>query len=82
MDPRLPDWQKILAKPQHIKIDHPLDRHAPKISICLGATSTTAIFLFAETPWWVPIFIGAVIAVMVNRILRPRTRGFQIEDEI
>ena len=82
MSPRLPDWQKFLAKPRDIKIDHPLYRHAPKISLCLGATSTIAIFLFAETPWWLPIFIGAVIAVMINRILRPRTRGFQIEDEI
>ena len=82
MDPRLPDWQKILAKPQDIKVDHPLYRHAPKISICLGVASTTAIFLFAETIWWVPIFLGAVIAVMVNRILRPRARGFHIEDEI
>lgn len=82
MDPRLPDWQKILAKPQDIKINHPLYRHAAKISICLGATAATAIFLFAESPWWVPIFLGTVIAVVVNRILRPRTKGVQIEDEI
>jgi len=40
------------------------------------------MFIFTDTPWWVPLFLGMVAAVMINRILRPRTRGFQIEDEI
>ena len=76
--------EKHKKKPKN-KHDVPKDKiaHTPKLVLRGGFPSSwTAIFLFAETPWWVPIFIGAVVAVMVNRILRPRTRGFQIEDEI
>jgi hypothetical protein len=81
-DPRQQDWQKVIEKPQSLEIDHPLYHHAPKISIALGTLAALTIFVFANAPWWVGPFLGLVLAVMINRILRPRTRGIQIEDEI
>jgi len=81
-DPRQADWQKSLERPQAVEIDHPLYRAAPKVAIAVGIACAAAMFIFTDTPWWVPLFLGMVAAVMINRILRPRTRGFQIEDEI
>ena len=81
-DERSGDWQAALEKPQQFEIDHPVYRNAPKIAIAIGTACGIAMAIFSDTPWWMPIFIGVVATVMINRILRPRTRGYQIEDEI
>ena len=77
-----PRQQKVLERPMQIPIDHALYRNAPKISIIAGVVCAASIYIFGDTPEWMPPFLGVVIAVVINRILRPKTRGFNIEDEI
>lgn len=77
-----PRWQKVLERPTEIPINHSLYRNAPKISIVAGIVCTASIYMFGDTPWWMPPFLGLVITVVINRIMRPTTRGLNVEDEI
>lgn len=76
------DWQQQGNVPEKIEIDHPLFKKAPHVSIALGGMAAVAVLFGSETPWWMPLMIGGIVAGIVFRILRPRMRHPSIEDEI
>lgn len=81
--PESTEWENPAEDLTNIKIDHPLFRHAPKISIATGILVAIAIFFFRdEAPWWMPVFAGGIVAAIMLRLLRPRLRHPSIEDEI
>ena len=81
--PENSEWTAPGEKIEEIKVNHPIFRQAPKISIGLGIITAALIFIFRESaPWWMPVFAGCVVTAIVYRFLRPRLRHPSIEDEI
>ena len=81
--PESADWQNPAEDLTNIQFDHPIFRHALKISVIIGIIVAIAIFFFRdEAPWWMPIFAGTIVTAIMYRLLRPRLRHPSIEDEI
>ena len=81
--PESADWQNPAEDLTTIQFDHPIFRHALKISVIIGIIVAIAIFFFRdEAPWWMPVFAGTIVTAIMFRLLRPRLRHPSIEDEI
>ena len=75
-------WHRVLEIPAEFPTSKILYRNAPKIAVVLGILVAISIYMFGDTAWWMPLFLGMVIVVVINRIMRPKKRSFNIEDEI
>ena len=81
--PESAEWESPAEDLTNLEFDHPIFRHAPKISVAIGIIVAIAIFVFRdEAPWWMPVFAGALVSAIMFRLLRPRLRHPSIEDEI
>ena len=81
--PESADWQNPAEDLTNIQFDHPIFRHALKISVIIGIIVAIAIVVFRdEAPWWMPVFAGTIVTAIMYRLLRPRLRHPSIEDEI
>lgn len=81
--PESANWQNPAEDLTNIQFDHPIFRHALKISVITGIIVAIAIFFFRdEAPWWMPVFAGTIVTAIMFRLLRPRLRHPSIEDEI
>jgi hypothetical protein len=75
-------WSRQALANEPVVIDHPLWRWAPAVAAGVGTAAGLAVFLFAETVWWMPFLVFLVVAAVLFRLLRPRFRHPSIEDEI
>ena len=81
--PESANWENPAEDLTNIQFDHPIFRHALKISVTIGIIVAIAIFFFRdEAPWWMPVFAGIIVTAIMFRLLRPRLRHPSIEDEI
>ncbi len=81
--PESANWENPTEDLTNIQFDHPIFRHALKISVAIGIIVAIAIFFFRdEAPWWMPVFAGTIVTAIMFRLLRPRLRHPSIEDEI